>query len=138
MNYRLALEEFTSSNVRNKWLYFNNADCYLRVYVRKGRRVCADLFYNTLEIATVDATPLGTGTFTKFLEDAETVAEEHSLIVYVENLSTKRFARFFIRRGYQSTRTTPPGILVDQCMFRPSTTIEPISRHHPILYASRT
>ena len=54
----------------------------------------------TLEIANVNATKIGQGCFSRWLPKFEALADKNNRVVYVENVQTVRFRKFFTKRGY--------------------------------------
>ena len=90
------LAKFISSPQSNAWLTVGN----MSVYVRKGHHPFNDEIIATIDIANVSVPSKyqNQGTFTRFLEDVESLG----LPVYIENVLTPRFADFFRKRGYDT------------------------------------
>jgi N-acetylglutamate synthase-like GNAT family acetyltransferase len=90
------LDLFLQSPARNQWLLSPTID----VYVRKG--VARDTVVGKvepLELANINVRPKlqNTGVFTKVLCHVERLGYP----VLIENILSKRFREFFIKRGYQ-------------------------------------
>lgn len=84
----------------------------LKVYLRSQRRVIKDEILLAMTIANVTANPTGQGTFTLFLQ--QLFVELHQRPRYqalvVEQVLTRRFARYFQRReGWERLPNDMPG-----------------------------
>ena len=80
----------------NRWL---EDDKTLKVYIRRAHRLFEGRLVTVLDIGSVEANPVGTGRFTRFLEYVEEVKPFEGL--YVECVHNTRFADFFRRRNYR-------------------------------------
>jgi hypothetical protein len=69
------------------------------MYIRIGRRLPNEPIASVITLASLEATPTGTGLFKEVLGVVEGFAEANGLDVYVENVITKRFADFWRGRG---------------------------------------
>ena len=85
---------FLESEDRNKWL----KDRYLRVYVRKSRRMIEGDFLSALDIASIQATFPGKGHGTKFLMEAERISP--FAVTFVECVHNERFRGWLVRNGW--------------------------------------
>ena len=104
----LTLEEFLQPLPTNLvpnvvWM----GDGPLRVYMRRAKRLIGGEYVETLDLANmeVDEPSRGCGRFTRFLVGAERLAMRRARIVFVENVLSRRFQRFFERRGYTKIET---------------------------------
>ena len=70
----------------------------LEIYVRVTERMVGDARVQTLEIASVNASKRGKGTFSTWLIGFEALADKLNRAVYVENVLTEQFALFWQNR----------------------------------------
>lgn len=89
---------YAGSFPRNSWFNLPGLNVYLRVVPGLKR----------IDIANVTAEPQGRGTFTRFLEKMEALAEELGAALFIENVLEERFQQFFENRGYESNGQDPP------------------------------
>lgn len=84
------------------WLHANHHPKRgsIEMYIRVGNRYVQGSYAPCITLASLEATPTGTGLFTALLELTEAVAEANGLGLYIENVLTKRFAEFWRKRGY--------------------------------------
>lgn len=107
---REGIRAFLQSRQRNAWVGTGNAEGVVKVYLRRSARNKPGTkeFYSALDIANVDITPPGQGTFTRLLADITQLAIEYGfLALYVENVLDPRFANFFRKRGWLEVNSDP-------------------------------
>lgn len=107
---REGIRTFLQSRQRNAWVSTGNADGVVKVYLRRSTRNKPGTmeFHSALDIASVEITPPGRGTFTRLLADLEELAIEYDFqALYVENVLDQRFAEFFLKRGWLQTYADP-------------------------------
>lgn len=76
----------------NKWLYGED----LEIYVRDSEVFIKDEdFIKAIQLANIKSLNPGKGLFTHFLNEAEKLGN-----IYIENVYSKRFKRFFVSNGY--------------------------------------
>lgn len=93
------LDDFVMADNRSEHLLL----CPLRAYCRKSRRLIGPM----LDIASVDVSDQGKGYFRIFLGQAELVAAQRKLGVYVENALNPILHEMLERRGYRETKHAP-------------------------------
>lgn len=100
------LEEFISSKENRKWLNYEHMDVYVRKGHHRGPHIESEesTIFPTLDIASVSIEKKryrSKGLFTKFITNAEELADKHRLNVYVESILEPRLIGFLERRGYE-------------------------------------
>ena len=104
----------------SRWIRYENSDLYLR----RGFRYFFKAKTLTLEVANVTRdgrdsnikfNPMieSTGFMNRLMGDVESVALDHGLAVYIENVMNEFLPRWFRRRGYVEVP-----ILKPPCYFR--------------------
>jgi hypothetical protein len=89
---------FIASRQKSKWLEWRFGHIYVRNSVR-----CADGYvFPALDVASIEVNEdcQGKGNFTRWLTRVEILCEQEDLSIYVENVMSDRFNKFFIKRGY--------------------------------------
>lgn len=92
----LDIEEFVDGLRKpsgSQWFHSNNYRVYIRYLVVRGLK--------RLELSNVMFYPKGQGLFRFFLGELEKMCARKTINIYVENVLTERFMRFFrTRNGY--------------------------------------
>ena len=104
----------TTHKLRDReWLYFPP----LHIYVRLANRYLGpnNTVVPTLDLSnmSVDEDQRGKGIMTAFAAQAEALADELGLYVFVESIQEERFAKFWERRGYVIEDPSHIGIIVN-------------------------
>jgi hypothetical protein len=98
----MTLNEFLASKCR---AYHLKEQGFHSLYVRKGRRyIDGQVVDKVFDIASIDVTKPGTGTFTRFLDR---IPPDYG--IYVENVFPLYFRDKLLKLGFkQVTDTSPP------------------------------
>lgn len=95
-----SLLDFLISPRRRAWLEYEN----MKVYVRKSGRLDPESqeIVPAFDVASIEVYKAhrGKGVFTAWLSEVELAVDEIMLPVFVENVLSKRFEKFFDDRGY--------------------------------------
>ena len=108
-----TLREWVTTHKTRDTEWLDLPDLY--IFVRLVYRYHAGVLVQSLDLAnmTVEESKRGTGVLTAFAEEAEALADELGLYLYVESILEERFAKWWERKGYEMEDTSGWGACVN-------------------------